>query len=126
MDAKRTNERMAELGHSEIRAMTQACVTAGRPQHGAGRLRYACPAVVLAAAAEAMARGKNTYSRFDGLPELRAALALKLARDNDIHADPETDITVSAGATGSFHAACLALLNRATRSSCLNPSINIM
>jgi len=63
------------------------------------------------AAAEAIARGKNMYSRFDGLPELREALAVKLLRDNDIHADPETEITVSAGATGSFHAACLALLN---------------
>jgi Aspartate/tyrosine/aromatic aminotransferase len=30
---------------------------------------------------------------------------------NGIMADPETDITVSAGATGSFHCACLALLN---------------
>jgi len=69
------------------------------------------PAIVLTAAAEAIARGKNMYSRFDGLPELREALAVKLLRDNDIHADPETEITVSAGATGSFHAACLALLN---------------
>jgi aminotransferase len=69
------------------------------------------PAIVLAAAVEAMTQGKNTYSRFDGLPELRTALARKLLRDNDIHADPETEITVSAGATGSFHAACLALLN---------------
>lgn len=69
------------------------------------------PPIVLAAAAEAMTLGKNTYSRFDGLPELRSALARKLSRDNDVHADPETEITVSAGATGSFHAACLALLN---------------
>ena len=69
------------------------------------------PSVVLDAAAKAMACGKNTYSRFDGLPELRTALGLKLQRDNDIHADPETEITVSAGATGSFHSACLALLN---------------
>ena len=29
MDAKRTNQRMAELGQSEIRTMTQACVAAG-------------------------------------------------------------------------------------------------
>jgi aminotransferase len=66
---------------------------------------------VLKAAADAMASGKNTYSRFDGLHELRAALALKLSRDNEIQADPETEITVSAGATGAFHATCLALLN---------------
>jgi len=111
MDAKRINQRMAELGQSEIRAMTQACVAAGGLNMAQGVCDTPVPPVVLAAAAEAMAGGKNTYSRFDGLPELRAALAHKLARDNDIHADPETDITVSAGATGSFHAACLALLN---------------
>jgi aminotransferase len=69
------------------------------------------PPIVLDAAREAMAQGKNTYSRFDGLAELRSALAAKLSRDNGIDADPETEITVSAGATGSFHAACLALLN---------------
>ena len=58
-----------------------------------------------------MERGKNVYSRFDGLPELRQAIAKKLAQYNGIVADPETDVTVSAGATGSFHCACLALLN---------------
>ncbi|HEY6973567.1 MAG TPA: pyridoxal phosphate-dependent aminotransferase, partial [Nitrospiraceae bacterium] len=46
-----------------------------------------------------------------GLPELRQALASKLARYNGIKADPETEITISSGATGSFHCACLALLN---------------
>jgi aminotransferase len=55
--------------------------------------------------------GLNTYSRFDGLPELRRAIAAKAAAYNGIEADPETDITVSAGATGSFHCACLGLLN---------------
>jgi aminotransferase len=102
---------MAELGHSEIRAMTQACVAAGGLNLAQGVCDTPVPPLVLKAAADAMASGKNTYSRFDGLPELRAALALKLSRDNEIQADPETEITVSAGATGAFHAACLALLN---------------
>jgi len=82
------------------------------PQHGN---KESCdtpvPPVVLRAAAQAMERGKNVYSRFDGLPELRQAIAKKLAQYNGIAADPETDVTVSAGATGSFHCACLALLN---------------
>ena len=111
MDFLRINQRMAALGHSEIRAMTQACVAAGGLNMAQGVCDTPVPPIVLEAAAEAMARGKNTYSRFDGLPELREALARKLSRDNDIHADPETDITVSAGATGAFHAACLALMN---------------
>ena len=111
MGSYRINQRMADLGHSEIRAMTQACVAAGGLNMAQGVCDTPVPPIVLKAAAEAMARGKNTYSRFDGLPELRAALAVKLSRDNDIDADPETDITVSAGATGAFHATCLALLN---------------
>ncbi|HKT34054.1 MAG TPA: pyridoxal phosphate-dependent aminotransferase [Nitrospira sp.] len=106
------NQRMADLGHSEIRAMTQACAAADGLNMAQGVCDTPTPSIVLAAAADAIAGGKNVYSRFDGLPELREALAVKLLRDNDIHADPETEITVSAGATGAFHAACLALLNR--------------
>lgn len=110
MGTRRPNERMAQLGHSEIRAMTQACVEAKGLNMAQGVCDTPVPAAVLKAAALAMNQGKNVYSRFDGLPELRQALAMKLSRDNGIEADPETEITVSAGATGAFHAACLALL----------------
>ncbi len=105
------NQRMATLAHSEIRAMTQACVQAKGLNMAQGVCDTPVPPVVLRAAAQAMERGKNVYSRFDGLPELRQAIAKKLAQYNGIAADPETDVTVSAGATGSFHCACLALLN---------------
>ena len=105
------NQRMAALAHSEIRAMTQACIQAKGLNMAQGVCDTPVPPVVLRGAAEAMERGKNVYSRFDGLPELRQAIAKKLAQYNGIVADPETDITVSAGATGSFHCACLALLN---------------
>ncbi|MBK5281636.1 MAG: pyridoxal phosphate-dependent aminotransferase [Nitrospiraceae bacterium] len=105
------NQRMAALAHSEIRAMTQACVQAKGLNMAQGVCDTPVPPVVLRAAAQAMECGKNVYSRFDGLPELRQAIAKKLARYNGIVADPETDVTVSAGATGSFHCACLALLN---------------
>ncbi|HKY72675.1 MAG TPA: pyridoxal phosphate-dependent aminotransferase [Nitrospira sp.] len=111
MGTIRTNQRMAELGHSEIRAMTQACAATGGLNLAQGVCDTPAPDVVISAATEAMVQGKNTYSRFDGLAELRVALAVKLRRDNDIQADPEHEITVSAGATGAFHAACLALMN---------------
>ncbi len=110
MGGRCVNERMALLGHSEIRAMTQACVMAKGLNMAQGVCDTAVPPVVLEAAAQAMGRGMNVYSRFDGLAELRQALAAKLLRDNGIRANPESEITVSAGATGSFHAACLALL----------------
>ena len=102
---------MAALAHSEIRAMTQACVQANGLNMAQGVCDTRVPPIVLLAGAQAMEHGKNVYSRFDGLPELRQAIAKKLGQYNGIGADPETDITVSAGATGSFHCACLALLN---------------
>jgi len=104
-------QRMAAFAHSEIRAMTQACVQAKGLNLAQGVCDTPVPPVVLRAAAQAMERGKNFYSRFDGLPELRQAIAKKLGQYNGILADPETEVTVSAGATGSFHCACLALLN---------------
>ena len=105
------NQRMAALAHSEIRAMTQACVQANGLNMAQGVCDTPVPPIVLRAGAQAMEHGKNVYSRFDGLPELRQAIAKKLGQYNGIVADPETDVTVSAGATGSFHCACLALLN---------------
>lgn len=109
---KRTgNLRMAQLGPSEIRAMTQACVNAKGVNMAQGVCDTPVPLPVLEGAKRAMDQGFNTYTRFDGLAELRQALAKKLARYNGIQADPESHITVSAGATGSFHCACAALLN---------------
>ncbi len=91
--------------------MTTACAEVNGVNMAQGVCDTPSPSVVLKAAEQAIEQGKNVYSRFDGLPELRQALAVKLRRDNGIEADPETDITVSAGATGAFHCACLALLN---------------
>jgi aminotransferase len=111
MMKRHVNQRIATLAHSEIRAMTQACIQAKGLNMAQGVCDTPVPPMVLRAAAQAMEQGRNVYSRFDGLPELRQSIAKKLAQYNGITADPETDVTVSAGATGSFHCACLALLN---------------
>lgn len=69
------------------------------------------PLSVRKGAQAAIDKGINSYTRFDGLWELREAIAHKMAKYNGIQADPETEITVSAGSTGAFYCACLALLN---------------
>ncbi len=101
--------------------MTQACVEVKGLNMAQGVCDTPAPAVVLKAAGRAIEQGKNVYSRFDGLPELRQALAAKLSRDNGIKADPETEISVSAGATGAFHAACLALLTTSDEAILFEP-----
>jgi aminotransferase len=104
------NRRMAGLAHSEIRVMTTACAKVKGINLAQGVCDTPAPSIVLEAAQRGIAQGCNTYTRFDGSAELRQAIAKKLAEYNGVTADPETEITVSAGATGAFHAACLALL----------------
>lgn len=105
------NQRLMGLVQSEIRAMTAACARVKGINLAQGVCDTGVPAAVMRGAKEAMDRGINTYTRFDGLAHLRQALSQKLASFNAIKADPETDITVSCGATGAFQCACMALLN---------------
>lgn len=109
--AREWSRRTEGLAQSEIRAMTIECARVKGINMSQGVCDTGVPDAVVRGAQQAMDLGLNTYSRFDGLPELRRAIAAKAAAYNGIEADPETDITVSAGATGSFHCACLGLLN---------------
>ncbi|HQW91093.1 MAG TPA: aminotransferase class I/II-fold pyridoxal phosphate-dependent enzyme, partial [Nitrospira sp.] len=105
------SDRTARLAQSDIRAMTLACAKVNGINMSQGVCDTPVPPVVVQGAQQAMAQGHNIYSRFDGIVELRQALADKLAAYNRITADPDVNITVSAGATGSFQATCMALLN---------------
>jgi len=69
------------------------------------------PLPVRRGAQAAINQGVNSYTRFDGLAELRVAISRKMRDYNGIEADPETEITVSAGSTGALYCVCLALLN---------------
>jgi aminotransferase len=69
------------------------------------------PDEVRSAAQAAIESGPNSYTRYDGIPELRRALAMRLERYNRLRADPEGEIVVSAGSTGAFYCACMALLD---------------
>src|SRR5437660_7667209 len=69
------------------------------------------PEIVRTGAKQAIDAGLNSYTRCDGIAELRQAIAEKMRRFNGLDCDPETEVIVSAGSTGSFYTACLALLN---------------
>jgi aminotransferase len=106
------NQRLAWLGQSEIRAMTLACTKVKGINLAQGVCDTGVPPIVVEAAKKAMDQGINTYTRYDGLAELRQALAKRISAFNHMTVNPETEVTVSAGATGAFHCACMALLER--------------
>ena len=91
--------------------MTIECEKVGGINLAQGVCDVGVPLPVTMGAKRAMDEGTNCYTRYDGLAELRRAVARKLKDYNGIVADPETEITVSAGSTGSFYCACLALLD---------------
>ncbi len=58
-----------------------------------------------------MQAGHNQYAPMPGLPALRQAIAGKMARTQGVHLDPETEITVTAGATQGLISAIQALVH---------------
>ena len=103
--------RQAWVLQSEIRNMSIECDRVGGINLSQGVCDTEVPAIVRRGAAEAMDRGINTYTHYAGLIELRRAIAAKQEKYSGLKADPEMEIIVSAGATGSFYCACLALLD---------------
>jgi len=105
------SKRSAKIVQSEIRAMSIECDRINGINLSQGVCDLELPEPVKNGAKDAMDRGINQYTRYDGLPELRNAIAKKMLAYNGIKADPEKNIIVSCGATGAFYSACLALLN---------------
>jgi aminotransferase len=99
------------LVQSEIRAMTVECDRVGGVNLAQGVCDTELPATVEEAAISAIEQGHNIYTRLDGIAPLRAAISRKLASYNHVHANPETQVLVTSGATGAMYAACLALFN---------------
>jgi aminotransferase len=104
------NQRLAGLVQSEIRAMTLACTQVQGINLAQGVCDTGVPPTVVDAAKHAMDHGFNTYTRYDGLAELRQALAQRMGTFNHMTVNSETEVTVSAGATGAFHCVCMGLL----------------
>ncbi len=69
------------------------------------------PAAAHEAAARAMQAGHNQYAPLPGTPQLRRAIADWSASRSRISPDPDTGITVTAGATEALAAATLGLVN---------------
>ena len=101
----------SHIVQSTIRTMSVECEKVGGVNLAQGVCDTEVPAVVRQAAEAAIEAGCNQYTRADGIASLREAIARKLARQNGITADPETEIVVTSGVTGGFDSACRAVLN---------------
>lgn len=100
------------FAQSEIRRMTRECERIGGINLGQGICDLPTPPQVIAGATAAIRDGKSIYSYAEGIQALRQVISEKLHRDNQIVADPETEIVVTIGATGAYVSTITGLLNR--------------
>ena len=110
-DALHLSKAAPHTVQSEIRAMTVACAAVGGVNLAQGVCDTDPPAIVAEGAQRAIRDGFNIYTRLDGIPRLRAAIAEQLERTHGLAVDPEREILITSGCTGAFQAAASALLD---------------
>lgn len=88
---------------------------------GQGFPDFGCDPKLLDAVAAAMQAGHNQYPPMPGMPQLREAVAAKIAALHGTHYDPHTEITITAGATQAILTAILATVHAGDEVIVLDP-----
>ncbi len=96
------SDRIDFLEQSYIRHMSRECERVGGINLGQGLCPLPSPPEVLESASDAILEDRSTYSPYEGVPELREALANKMADHNGLEIDPDEELVVTIGATGAF------------------------
>jgi len=108
----RISVKAASFTESVIRGMTRLAMRHGAVNLAQGFPDFACPPELKEAACAAIGADINQYAITWGARDFREAIAAKTARFYPgWGVDPETDVTVTCGATEGMVAAMLALLN---------------
>jgi aminotransferase len=105
------SDRAGRIAQSEIRVMSIECERVRGVNLAQGVCDTPVPLEVRRAAENAIEAGHNSYTRLDGVHPLRHEIARKMRSFNHVECDPEREVVVTAGSTGAFYCACLALLN---------------
>src|SRR5574341_493974 len=106
-----TARRTHSFTESVIRGMTRLANEHGAINLAQGFPNFPCPAVLKEAAARAVAADLNQYAITWGAKRLRDALARKYADWYGMAVDPETQVTVTCGATEAMASALLAVVD---------------
>ena len=106
----RTSAKSRRFTESVIREMSRICAREGGINLAQGFPDFAAPLPMKEAAKRAIDAEKNQYAITWGAKELRNAIAERTTRYNRVPTDPETDVTVTCGATEAMIASLLAVV----------------
>ena len=107
--------RLPNVGTTIFTVMSTLAAEKGAVNLGQGFPDFDCDPALVAAVADAMARGLNQYPPMTGVPVLREAITAKLKSWHGPHGgrayDAGSEITVTAGATQAILTAILAIVH---------------
>ncbi len=103
--------RLPQVGTTIFTVMSALAQEHGAVNLGQGFPDFDCDPALLAHVRDAMAEGLNQYPPMPGVPLLRQRMAAKAAQLLGRHYDPDTEITITAGATQAILTAILATVH---------------
>jgi aspartate/methionine/tyrosine aminotransferase len=106
-----SSQRASQFKESVIREMSRLAAQHGAVNLSQGLPDFPCPPELKEAASKAVFDNINQYAITWGDRHFRQAIADKMMRDYSMSVDPETEITVTCGATEAMVSAMLALVD---------------
>ncbi|MBQ0931263.1 pyridoxal phosphate-dependent aminotransferase [Ideonella alba] len=113
--------RLPEVGTTIFTVMSALAQQHGAVNLGQGFPDFAGDPALLDLVTEAMQAGLNQYPPMTGVPALREAVSRKIERQHGRRYDPDTEITITAGATQALLTAVLALVHPGDEVIVLDP-----
>ncbi len=104
------SDKLPRVGTTIFTVMSKLAADTGAINLSQGFPSFDCDPALTALVTEHMGRGANQYAPMAGVPALREALARKTAHLYCVQYDPDTEITVTSGATEAIFAAITAII----------------
>jgi aminotransferase len=104
-------DRIEGLAQSDIRRMSVECTKVDGINLGQGICDQPIEPIIKEATIGAIRADRSIYTRLDGIDDLRRRIARKMRDYNGVACDPDGEVVVNVGSTGSFVTTCMALVN---------------
>lgn len=113
--------KLPKVGTTIFTVMSQLAAEHGAVNLGQGFPDFPVPARLVDELDKAMRAGHNQYAMMTGIPALRQAIARKTARVYAVECDPDTEVTVTSGATEAIFDAIAAVVRAGDEVIVLDP-----
>ena len=108
---ERFASKLPDVGTTIFTVMSQLAAEHGAINLSQGFPDFSAPAELLERVSHHLTAGHNQYAPMSGVPELREAIAVKIARLYGRRVDPVTEVTVTSGATEALFCAIQAFVH---------------